>query len=34
MTMAANDLNDIGIIGMETYFPRCYVEQKELGKPK
>lgn len=32
--MAANESNDIGIIGMEAYFPRYYVEQKELGKPE
>jgi 3-hydroxy-3-methylglutaryl CoA synthase len=34
MKMAANEANDIGIIGMEAYFPRYFVEQKELGKLK
>lgn len=29
MTMATD--NDIGIIGMEAYFPRYFVDQKELG---
>ena len=28
MTMTSND---IGILGMEAYFPRYFVEQKELG---
>ncbi len=32
MTMATIELNNIGIIGIEAYFPRYYVEQKELGK--
>ena len=30
MTMASN--YDIGIIGMEVYFPNYFVEQEELGK--
>ena len=34
MTMAAGwrpESNDIGIIGMEAYFPRYFVDQKKLG---
>lgn len=34
MTMAGSESKeeDIGIIGMEVYFPKYYVDQKELGK--
>lgn len=33
MTMAGcESKEDIGIIGMEAYFPKYYVDQKELGK--
>lgn len=31
MIMVAGESNDIGIMGMEAYFPRYYVEQSELG---
>lgn len=28
----SNNCDDIGIIGMDVYFPRYYVDQNELGK--
>lgn len=26
-------MKDVGIIGLEIHFPRCYVEQHKLGTP-